>query len=468
MSSEFDTMTAAELARRIARREVSPVEVTRRALDKAEATLATLNAFVQLMPEQAMAAAREAETAVVRGDQLGPLHGVPFSAKDLIAVAGEPVTFGSRTSARFVPTADAPSVARAKAAGAVLIGKTTTSEFGCKAAGDCPLTGVTRNPWDLAKTPGGSSAGAAASVAGGVTPLALGTDGGGSIRIPCCFTGLAGIKGQFGRVAAWPPSAAFTVAHVGPMARTMEDAAVFFMAIAGYDARDPFAVAGPVPDLVSACRAGAQGLRIAYSRTLGFARPEPAVVRVLDAAAKTFEALGCIVEPVEQVFERDPDDIWNGDFYASIATRIAPYVEKEGELIDPAVAEMLRGALHEGRNYYATLFERYALRDQMRLFFERYDLLLSPTLPVVSLDAGKNVPSNLSDRNLVSWVYYTYPFNLTGEPSATVCAGFADGMPVGLQLVGRALGEYDVVRAAAAFEVAQPAGYNVRSFPAPG
>jgi len=467
MSFDIDGMTAVELARRIARRELSPVEVTRRALDKAEATQATLNAFVLLMPDQAMAAARAAEAAVMRGGALGALHGVPFSAKDLIAVAGVPMTFGSRVSAGLVPSADAPAVARAKAAGAILIGKTTTSEFGCKAVGDCPLTGITRNPWNLAKTPGGSSAGAAASVAGGVTPIALGTDGGGSIRIPCCFTGLAGIKGQFGRVPVWPHAAAPTLSHVGPMARTMEDAALLYTVIAGYDARDPFAVAGPVPDLVAACAAGAGGLRIAYSPTLGYARPEPAVARVLDAAARTFEALGCHVETVEAVFERDPVDIWSAEFYAAIGSRLAPYLGKERELIDPAVATMLETALRQDlRDYYGKVFERYALREQMRLFFERCDLLLSPVLPVVSLDAGRNVPDALADRNVVSWVYYPYPFNLTGQPAATVCAGFADGMPVGLQLVGKSLGEYDVVRAAAAFERAQPAGYNVRAFPA--
>lgn len=457
MSSEFDFMTARELARRIARRDVSPVEVTRRALAKAEATQSSLNAFFVIMADQALDAAREAEAAVMRGRPLGPLHGIPFSVKDLIAVGGAPMAFGSRTMAGNVAPADAPAVERARAAGAIMIGKTTTSEFGCKAVGDCPLTGITRNPWDPAKTAGGSSAGAAASVAAGITPFALGTDGGGSIRIPCSFTGLAGIKGQFGRVPIWPHTAAPTLSHVGPMARTIADAALLFMSIAGYDARDPFAVAGPVPDLMAACEAGAAGLRIAYSRTLGYARPDAAVVAVLDAAAKTFEALGCIVEPVEAVFETDPVDIWSAEFYAAIGTRLAPVLATQRDLLDPAVAQILETALRADlRTYYTTVFGRYALRERMRLFFERYDLLLSPVLPVAALDVGKNVPQHLADRNLVSWVFYPYPFNLTGQPAATVCAGFADGMPVGLQLVGRALGEYDVVRAAAAFEATQP------------
>ena len=439
MSADFDFMTARELARRIARREVSPVEVTRRALAKAEATQRSLNSFFLIMDEQALDAARAAEAAVMRGDPLGPLHGVPFSAKDLIAVGGVPFCFGSRTMADNVAAADAPPVERLKQAGAILIGKTTTSEFGCKAVGDCPLTGITRNPWNTAKTPGGSSAGAAASVAAGITPFGLGTDGGGSIRIPCSFTGLAGIKPQYGRVPVWPTTAAPSLSHVGPMARTMADAALMLMSIAGYDARDPFAVAGPLPDLVAACNAGAAGLRIAYSRTYGYAQPDADVVALLDAAAKTFETLGCIVEPVEAVFETDPVEIWNAEFYASIGTRLAPIIEKQRDLLDPAVAATLDRALEQDlRSYYGKVFERYALRERMRLFFERYDLLLSPILPVASLDVGQNVPAHLGDRNLVSWVYYPYPFNLTGQPAATVCAGLADGMPVGLQLVGRA------------------------------
>ena len=464
MSSEFDFMTARELARRIAAREVSPVEVTRRALGRAEATQASLNAFVLIMDEQALTAARTAEDAVMRGAALGPLHGVPFSAKDLVAVGGVPFCFGSRTMADNVAAADAPPVERMKRAGAILIGKTTTSEFGCKAVGDCPLTGITRNPWNPAKTPGGSSAGAAASVAAGITPLAIGTDGGGSIRIPCSFTGLAGIKPQYGRVPVWPTTAAPTLSHVGPMARTVADAALMLTSMAGYDARDPYAVAGPVPDLMAACDAGVRGLRIAYSRTYGYAKPDADVVALIDAAAKTFETLGCIVEPVEAVFDSDPVEIWNAEFYASIGTRLAPILEKQRDLLDPAVAATLDGALQQDlRSYYTKVFERFALRERMRVLFEHYDLLLSPTLPVASLDVGVNVPAHLSDRNLVSWVYYPYPFNLTGQPAATVCAGLSQGMPVGLQLVGRALGEYDVVRAAAAFEATQPvrrpAGY---------
>lgn len=466
MSAEFDTMSAMEMRRRIAKREISPVELTRRALDKAQATQDSLNAFFVLLPDEAMAAARCAEDAVMKGAPLGLLHGLPFSAKDLMAVKGVRYASGSRTMADNVAAVDAPAVERAKAAGAVLIGKTTTSEFGCKPVGDSPLTGVTRHPWNLAKTPGGSSAGAAASVAAGITPFALGTDGGGSIRIPCALTGLAGIKGQFGRVPVWPTSATPTLAHVGPLARSVTDAALLFTAIAGHDTRDPFGVAGPVPDVLGASLASVAGLRIAYSATLGYARPDPEVVDITRRAARVFEDLGCDVEEIDTVFATDPADLWTAEFYAGVGIRLRSFMEQQRDLLDPAVADVLEPALRqEMRSYYASVFERYALREHARNFFERFDILLSPVLPVTSLDVGVNIPPALNDRNLVSWVFYTYPFNLTGQPAASVCAGIAkDGMPVGLQVVGRSHCEADVVRAAAAFERTQAAGYNVRPY----
>jgi aspartyl-tRNA(Asn)/glutamyl-tRNA(Gln) amidotransferase subunit A len=466
MSAEFDTMSAMEIRRRVAAKDLSPVELTKRALAKAEATQSTLNAYYVLMPEEALAAAKAAEQAVMKGDALGAIHGIPFSAKDLMAVKGVNYASGSLTMESNIATVDAPAVERAKAAGGILIGKTTTSEFGCKPVGDSRLTGITRNPWNLDKTPGGSSAGAAASVAAGITPFSLGTDGGGSVRIPAAFTGLAGIKGQFGRVPVWPTSATPTLAHVGPLARSVEDAALLFSVIAGFDRRDPFSVAGPVPDVLSAIRFPSSGLRVAYSPTLGYARPDPDVLQLTDRAAKTFEDMGCHVEVIENVFDKDPGDLWTAEFYAGVGIRLRSFMEEQRDLLDPAVADVLQPALSQDmRDYYTTVFARYALRDTVREFFQRFDLLISPVLPVSSLDAGKNIPEHLTDRNLVSWVYYTYPFNLTGQPAASVCAGIApNGMPVGLQIVGRSHCEDDVVQAAAAFERTFEAGYNVRDF----
>jgi aspartyl-tRNA(Asn)/glutamyl-tRNA(Gln) amidotransferase subunit A len=247
MTSDFDFMTALELRRLIAARAISPVELTERALARAEASQASLNAFCHLVPEEARSAARRAEEAVMRGAPLGLLHGLPVSVKDLIAVGGQPYASGSRAMASNIAAADAPAVERLRAAGAIIIGKTTTSEFGAKPVGDSPLTGITRHPWDLAKTPGGSSAGAAASVAAGITPCALGTDGGGSLRIPAALTGLVGFKAQFGRVPVWPTSATPTLAHVGALARNVADAALLTTAVAGHDPRDPFAVGRPRP-----------------------------------------------------------------------------------------------------------------------------------------------------------------------------------------------------------------------------
>ncbi|MGQ4273832.1 amidase family protein [Terrihabitans sp. B22-R8] len=468
MSAEYDYMSAHEMRRRVAAKEISPVELTRRALDKAAATQGSLNCFFLLMPEEALATARVAEEAVMRGAPLGLLHGLPFSAKDLMAVGGVRYASGSRTMADNIAAADAPAVERAKAAGAILIGKTTTSEFGCKPVGDSPLTGITRHPWNLDKTPGGSSAGAAASVAAGITPFALGTDGGGSIRIPAAFTGLAGIKAHFGRVPVWPTSATPTLAHVGPLARSVDDAALVLSAIAGPDNRDPFGVAGPVPDVLGAAKASVAGLRIAYSPTLGYARPDAEVVEITRRAAKTFEDLGCRVEEIDTIFDADPAPLWTAEFYAGVGIRLRDFIENKRDLLDPAVADVLEPALaQEMRAYYTNVFERYALREKMRLFFERFDVLLSPVLPVTSLDAGVNIPAHLADRNLVSWVYYTYPFNLTGQPAASVCAGIArDGMPVGLQIVGGAYREDVVIRAAAAYERTQPAGFNIRRYDA--
>ena len=386
--------------------------------------------------------------------------------KDLIALKDVPFRSGSRATADTLAAVDAPSVERVRRAGAIVIGKTTTSEFGCKAVGDSPLTGITRHPWDLAKTPGGSSAGAAASVAAGITALALGTDGGGSLRIPAALTGLVGFKAQAGRVPVWPTSATPTLAHVGALARTVGDAALLTQVMAGFDARDPASVAGPMPDLVAASRLPLQGLRLAWSPTLGYARPDADVLAACETAAKTLEGLGAVVELVERVFDRDPCDIWTAEFYAGVGTRLKGVLQSKRELLDPAVADVLDQALgQEMTAYYDSVFRRYALRDEMRRFFERYDALLTPTLPVSSLDAGLNVPPGLPDRTIVSWVFYTYPFNLTGQPAASVCAGFGTGgMPVGLQIVGRSHDEATVMRVAGAFEAAQPDGYNVRPY----
>jgi Asp-tRNA(Asn)/Glu-tRNA(Gln) amidotransferase A subunit family amidase len=457
MSDDFTYMTALDMRRLIRTRQVSPVEIASSTLRRIEASQPTLNAFVTITPDLAMAAARAAEKAVMAGDDTGLLTGLPLSIKDLTAVKGVRFTSGSRTLANFIAPADSPASERVKAHGAAIVGKTTTTEFGCKASSNSPLTGETRNPWNLAKTTGGSSAGAAASVAAGLTPFALGTDGGGSIRIPSSFCGLFGIKAQFGRVPVFPVAATPTLAHVGPMARTVRDAALLLTAISGFDARDPASVAGDVPDYLGACERPAKGLRIAWSPTLGYAQPTREVAEIAGKAAQAFEGLGCRVELVEEVFD-DPIDLWMAEFYAGVGTRLKKTLSEQRELVDPAVAGVLDKALDSPIDqYYGRVFARYEFRERVRQLFERYDLLMTPTTPTVAFDLGRDVPTELEGANIVSWVGYTYPINLCGFPAASVPCGLSPaGLPVGLHIVGRALGETDILRAAAAFEAARP------------
>jgi Asp-tRNA(Asn)/Glu-tRNA(Gln) amidotransferase A subunit family amidase len=459
MADNIHYKSALELKELIRKKKISPVEVVKQSLKRMEKLEPTLNCMVTPTPELALEAARAAEKAVMkRGTKLGLLHGLPISVKDLITVAGVKCAFGSRTAATNIAAVDAPSVERVKAHGACIIGKTTTSEFGCKAVGDSPLTGITPNAWNLKKTPGGSSCGAASSIAAGYTPFGLGTDGGGSVRIPGSLTGLFAIKANFSRVPVFPVSATPTLAHVGPLARTVRDAALLLTAVAGHDRRDAFSVAGPVPDFLAACDKPVKRMKLAWSPTYGYARPTKEVVEITEKAAKTFEELGCTVELVEKVMEEDPVPLWIAEFYAGVGTRLKKQLKETPEILDPHVAGVLAKALDQTlEEYYTKVFQRYEFREKMRQFFEKYDLLLSPTLPVPAFDVGLPVPPELPDRNIVSWVYYTYPYNLTGQPAASIPAGFTkSGLPVGLQLVAKINKETDIFRAAAAFEAARP------------
>jgi aspartyl-tRNA(Asn)/glutamyl-tRNA(Gln) amidotransferase subunit A len=458
MEEDLLYKSAVELRDLIAAKEISPVELLDRSLARMEEVEPKLNSFVTTTEDVAYAAARKAEKAILDNDAPGLLHGLPISVKDLIAMGGIRYTFGSRVSADNIAAVDAPAVERVRREGGVIIGKTTTSEFGCKAVGDSPLTGITRNPWDVSKTPGGSSAGAAASVASGVTPFALGTDGGGSVRIPGSLTGLFAVKAQFARVPVFPEAATPTLAHVGPMARTVRDAALLLTAVAGFDRRDPFAVAEPVPDFLAACDQPVKGMRIAWSPTLGYANPTSEVVGLCEQAVRTFEELGCEVELVDKVMESDPIDMWMSEFYAGVGTRLKTMFAGQTERLDPAVAEMLSGALDRTlEEYWTQVFNRYRFREEMRQFMEKYDLLVSPVLPVPAFDVGLNVPPQMPDANVISWVRYTYPFNLTGQPGASLPVGLTEeGLPVGLQLISKTIRETDIFRVSAAFEAAKP------------
>jgi aspartyl-tRNA(Asn)/glutamyl-tRNA(Gln) amidotransferase subunit A len=457
MVSEFAYKSAQELLRLLRAKEVSPVDLAESTLRHAEALQPVLNPFVTITADLALESARQAERAIMDGREGGSLCGLPLSIKDLTALKGVRFTSGSRTLEDFVAAVDAPASERVKREGACIIGKTTTTEFGCKASSNSPLTGITRNPWSLRHSSGGSSAGAAASVAAGITPFALGTDGGGSVRIPSSFCGLFGIKAHFGRVPVFPAAATPTLAHVGPLARTVRDAAILLNAISGWDARDPFAVAADAPDYLAACDESPRGLKIAWSPRLGYAKPLREVVEVAATAVNTLEELGCSVDLVDSVFD-DPAPLWMAEFYAGVGTRLKEPLQKSRDLIDPAVVTLLRPALDQKlEDYYTRVFLRYEFREKVRQFFERFDLLVTPTTPTPAFEADRDLPAEFEGAHIATWVAYTYPFNLCGLPAASLHCGFTRaGLPVGLQIVSRPLRETDIFRLAAAFEAARP------------
>lgn len=455
--SDFAFASLHDLSRGLARKAFSATELLDDVIARHGVLEPRLNMFAHVDFDAARASAAASDARTLRGERLGVLDGIPTSIKDLIAVRDMPQRFGSRAVGDTPVAADAPSVERLRAAGAVILGKSTTSEFGCKAVGDSPLTGITRNPWNPAKTPGGSSAGAAAMVAAGLVPYALGTDGGGSIRIPASLCGLFGIKAQFGRVPVFPTSATPTLAHVGPLARNAADAAAVLAVIAGFDRRDPASVAGDMPG------APDRPLRIAYSPTLGHARVDPEVAAIVEKAVHTIAALGHDVELVPQVME-DPVDLWTAEFYAGVGTRLRQTVQDAPDMLDPAVLAVLRAALEQDmQGYYQKVFARYAFRETMRQFFTRHDLLLTPTLPVAAFDVGYDVPPGYADKNIVSWSGFTYPFNLTGQPAASLPVGFTQaGLPVGLQIVAAAHDEAAILALSLRYEQAMRPAQPVR------
>jgi aspartyl-tRNA(Asn)/glutamyl-tRNA(Gln) amidotransferase subunit A len=450
-------MSAWELAARIRSKQLSPVEAVEGVLARIERINPRINAYCTVTAEAARVAARGAEAAVMRGTALGPLHGVPFSVKDLVLTRGVRTAFGSRIYAAHVPDEDAPAVERLAAAGGILVGKTTTPEFGWKGTTDSPGFGISRNPWDLSRSPGGSSGGAAAAVATGLAPLAVGTDGGGSIRIPGSFCGVFGLKPTCGVVPVYPVPNTGTLSHVGPMTRTVRDAALMLQVMAGPDDRDPLSFPLGATDYLTNLDAGIRGLRVAWSPTLGYARVAPAVAAVAAQAARRFEALGCHVEQVEHVFD-DPDPIWATLFYAGVAGRLESALAEWGERMDPGLREVvLAGRRISGPEVVRAGLARGAFWQEVRRFFLTYDLLLTPTLAHPPFAAGEERPADAPPGSRLAWVAFTYPFNLTGQPAATLpCGVTPEGLPVGLQIIGRRLADDTVLRAAAACEALAP------------
>jgi aspartyl-tRNA(Asn)/glutamyl-tRNA(Gln) amidotransferase subunit A len=454
-------MPATALAAAIRAKQVSPVEILEAVYARIHEVNPRINAFCTLIEEPSRLAAREAEAGVMRGDRLGLLHGVPVSIKDLLYTRGVRTMFGSRIRENYVPEEDAPSVAKVLSSGAIVIGKTTTPEFGFKGVTDSPVTGVSRNPWNLERTCGGSSGGAGAAVATGLGPLAVGTDGAGSIRIPSSFNGIFGLKPSFGRVAVYPPSPVATLVHAGPMTRTVHDAALMLTAMAGPDERDLLSLPADPTDYLAACEGGIRGLRVAWSPTLGYANVDPEVARLTDGAAKVFESdLGCRVETADPGFE-NPWSFFSVLWVTSYGLRLRALLSEWESRMDPDLVTLVRRCEGLGpMDYGEALMKRAALWDITRKFFDQYDLLLTPTLPVPPFAAGRPAPETVSADPVMpwpDWVPFTYPWNLTGQPAATVPCGFTrEGLPVGLQIIGRRFADATVLKAAAAFERARP------------
>jgi len=458
MNNDLCSLPATDLVAGYRRKSFSPLEVTRAVLARIDRLNPVLNAFLLVARKEALAAARASEQRWRKGGPKGALDGVPVSIKDLLLTRGWPTLRGSRTIDPKGPWhEDAPAVARLREHGAVLLGKTTTPEFGWKGVTDSPLTGVTRNPWNPRKTPGGSSGGAAAALAAGMGPLAVGTDGGGSIRIPCAFTGLFGLKPTFGRVPAWPLSPMGTVAHVGPMTRTVADAALMMNVLALPDARDWHGLPHDGRDYRVGLEDGVRGLRIAYSADLGYARVDPEIARIVQRAARVFADLGAHVEAQDPGFE-DQLPVFAKHWFPGAAAVVRAIHPRKRRSMDPGLLEVARQGERIGaREYLDAVQKRGTLGARMNLFHQRYDLLLTPSLPLAAFDAGKEVANLLKERRWTDWTPFTYPFNLTQQPAASIPCGFTKaGLPVGLHIVGPRYGDALVLRAARAFEAAHP------------
>lgn len=446
--------TATELLAAYRSREVSPVEATQAALDAIEAHDDDLNAFCLVEPESALESARESEARWLRNEPRGLADGVPTSIKDLMLTKGWPTLRGSLlTSAEGDWSEDAPAVARLRENGAVLFGKVTSPEFGWKGVTDSPRSGVTRNPWDLSRTSGGSSGGSAAAVAQGMGPWSVGTDGGGSIRIPAGFTGVVGFKPTYGTVPLYPASPFGTLAHAGPITRTVEDAALMMDIISQPDARDWSAGPAPTTSFSHGLADGLRGRRVAFSPNLGYGSNDPDVEAAVRDAVQVLAELGAEVEEIDLGWS-DPVDAYHVLWFSGAAKVVEGYGRGACDRIDPLLAAALeRHSGFTAGDFLDATAVRMKLGREMGLLHERYELLVTPTLPIPAFEAGSDVPAGSSSEDWTSWTPYTYPFNLTQQPAISIPCGFTtEGLPVGLQLVGPRHGDARVLSAAAAYQ----------------
>lgn len=465
---EMCYLPATQLAAAIRTKELSAVEVCEAVLGRIRRINPRLHAYGTVTEEHALAAARAAEAAVMRGDAVGPLHGIPFSLKDLTPTKGIRTTFGSKIYEHHIPDEDAILVERLRDAGGVLLGKTNTPEFGCKGLTDNKIFGTTYNPWALDRTPGGSSGGAGASVAAGMGVLAEGSDLAGSIRMPASFCGIVGFKPSQGRIPRYPTNNAWnTLSFHGPLTRTVADAALMFQTMAGPDDRDPLSLPDMGEDFCSVVQGKLMlgGLRVAWTPDLGGMAPvEPVVRQICARAAKVFADFGCHVE------DASPDYTGAHELFAVLNANlrmaaVGDYAAEWAEQMDP----LLAWRIEHGREFSLTDVgkaenARTALYQRVRAFFEDYDLLLLPTTCTLPYPADGGYPTEVAGRTITTpynLLLLTYAFNLTGQPAISVPAGWTpEGLPVGLQIVGRWRADALVLHAAAAFEAACPWAYR--------
>jgi aspartyl-tRNA(Asn)/glutamyl-tRNA(Gln) amidotransferase subunit A len=462
-------MDAVNLARRIRAKELSPTEVIEAVLTRMEALEPHLHAFCTTTPDLARREAKRVEKAILTGEDVGPLAGVPVGIKDLVCTAGIRTVSGSFAYQNFVPDEDDVVVERLKEADAIIIGKTNVPEFGYSAVGHSPVFETTRNPWNVERTSGGSSAGSGAAVAAGMGPFAIGSDGGGSIRIPAAHCGLFGMKASMGRVPLYPGtkderypgvSSWESLEHIGPLSRTVADGALMLSVIgSGPDARDRHSLPKPDFDWMGSCLGGIKGLRVAYSADWGYAAVDPEVRRVVGDAVKVFERdLGCIVEEAHPGFDDPYLAFWGIVALESDLRGLRAMVAEHGHHMTPHIVDFIMRPW-TAEELTDAVMVRKAVTNKLWRFMTRYDLLLTPTLAVPPFQLHVQGPEKI-DGNIVppfKWLAFTFPFNLTGQPAATVPAGFSkDGLPIGLQIVGRHLDDPTVMRAAKAFETAHP------------
>ena len=453
---------ATELAARIRKRALSPVEIMEAVLARAQRLNPVLNAICTPTYDSAMAAARRAEAEAMRGADLGLLHGLPVTIKDLAFTRGVRTMGGSALYRDRVPDIDHLHVERLRDAGGITIGKTTVSELGWKGNGDCPVTGITHNPWKHGMNAGGSSAGAAACAAAGIGPLHQGSDGAGSVRMPAAFCGVFGLKPSFGRVPYHPMPNNGLISHVGPLTRSVADSALMLQVLAGPDDRDVSSLETPPEDYIGRLHEGIAGLRVAYSPDLGYLKVDREVAEPVRAAALAFTELGCTVDEVNPGWG-DPIEMEHCLFASSYVGMIGQLLDAWQDRLDPGLVALTRhGLTYSAADVFRAWGQRLAYYDKVQAFFRRYDLLLTPSLSVAAFPAERLIPAHWEQHpwDWLRWAGFSYPFNLTGLPAATCPCGFTPaGLPVGIQIVAGRFHDLRVLQAARAFEQARPWGH---------